>query len=163
MALQYVLDAPVEALDHTVGLRRFRWRKAVLYAQIGAERIELVLTRGCALAQAKETVCELFSIVGQNGADADWAGPLQVAQKPARIGRCLAVVDTNKDPAGRSIDGHEEVTAAALIGHLGQVFHVDVDIAGLIRFEGAVLGADVLGLEAAQVAHAVPTQTAVQP
>ena len=43
-----------------------------------------------------------------------------------------------------------------------QILHLDVDVSGLISIEAAVFGADVLGLEVAQVAHAVPAQTPIQ-
>jgi hypothetical protein len=43
-----------------------------------------------------------------------------------------------------------------------QVFHIDVDVPGLIGLEGAVLRPRCLGLEIAQVADAMPTQAAVE-
>ena len=53
--------------------------------------------------------------------------------------------------------------AAGLIGHLWQVFHVDVDVARLICLEGAVFRSGCPVLEVAQVSHALPPQAAVQP
>ena len=50
MALQDVLDPPVEALHHAVGLRPHRWREAMLDPEIGAEAVELVVARGPTLA-----------------------------------------------------------------------------------------------------------------
>jgi hypothetical protein len=44
-----------------------------------------------------------------------------------------------------------------------QVFHIDVDVSGLISLETAMLGAGLLSLEIAQVANPVPAQTAFQP
>ena len=49
-------------------------------------------------AQPEEPIGELLAIVGQDGADADRAGALQVTQKAPRIGRCLCREDT--DDAG---------------------------------------------------------------
>jgi len=43
-----------------------------------------------------------------------------------------------------------------------QVFHVDVDVSGLVSLEAAALWAGLLCLEIAQVAYTMPTQTAVQ-
>jgi hypothetical protein len=45
---------------------------------------------------------------------------------------------------------------------LRQVFHVDVDVSGLISLETAMLGAGGFDLEVAQAAHAKPAQTAIQ-
>ena len=58
----------------------------MLDAQLGAELIELVLACRGAFAQAEEPVGELLAVIGQNGADADRAGALQVAQEPSGIG-----------------------------------------------------------------------------
>jgi hypothetical protein len=44
-----------------------------------------------------------------------------------------------------------------------QVFHIDVDVSGLISLETAMLGAGLLSLEIAQVANPVPAQAAIQP
>lgn len=74
------------------------------------------------------------------------SGALQIAQEPAGVGRGLRRVDAHEDPACRPVDGHEEVAAAVLVGHLGQVFDVDVQIAGLVGLEGAVRGLGFLRL-----------------
>ena len=44
--------------------------------QFCAELVEFMLPRSYPLAQAKEAVGELFSVVSQDGSDAYWAGPL---------------------------------------------------------------------------------------
>jgi len=46
VALQDVLDAPVEPLDHAVCLRPHWWRQAMLDAEIGAKLVEFMLSRG---------------------------------------------------------------------------------------------------------------------
>jgi hypothetical protein len=46
----------------------------------------------CPLAQTKEPVGEFLAVVRENGADADRADALQVAQETSCIGRRLAVV-----------------------------------------------------------------------
>ena len=79
VALKHLLDATVEALDHAIGLRGFRWGQAVLDAQFGAELVEFVVARRGTLAQAEQAVGELLAVVGQDGANADRAGTLQVA------------------------------------------------------------------------------------
>ena len=162
VALQNLLNTTVETFDHTVGLGRLRRGQAMLDVQGGAERVELMFASRSTFAQAEEAIGELFSIISEYGADAHRAGAFQVTQEAPRIGRCLAVADTNKDPAGRSVDGHEEVTAAALIGHLWQVFHIDMDVAGLVGLERAVFWFDSLGFEIAQVADAMTSQAPVE-
>jgi len=99
----------------------------------------------------------------QNGADTDRAGALQIAQKPPRVGRRLRFEDADEHPSCGSTNGHEEIPAAVLIGHLRQVIHVDMDVSRLISLEGAVLRLLFLGREIAQVSHAMPPQAAVQP
>ncbi|CUH40984.1 hypothetical protein JSE7799_03725 [Jannaschia seosinensis] len=163
VALQDLFDPAVEALDHSVGLRRLRRGQAVVDVEGGAKRVEGVLSRGSPLAQAENAGGELLAIVGENGADADRAGALQIAQEAPCVGRGLCREDTDEDPSGRPVDGHEEVTAAGLIGHLRQVFHVDVEVARLVGLEGAVLRLGRLGLQVAQVSHAMPAQAAIQP
>jgi hypothetical protein len=92
VALQHLLDRAVEALDHTVGLRRLGRGQSVLDAQFGAELVELVFACGRALAQAEQAVGELLAprhclsdqwrsngSIGQNGPAPDRAGALQVA------------------------------------------------------------------------------------
>ena len=54
MALQDVFNPAVEPLDHAVCLWPHWWREAMLDAEIGAKLVELMLSRGRALAQAKQ-------------------------------------------------------------------------------------------------------------
>jgi len=61
VALKHLLDPAVEAFDHAVGLRRFRWGQAVLDAQFGAELVEFVVARRGTLAQAEQAVGELLA------------------------------------------------------------------------------------------------------
>ena len=100
MALKHVLDAPIEPLDHAVGLRRSWRRQAVFNVQFSAELIELMLPRCYPLSQTKQPVGELFSVVCENGADADGTGTFKIPQEAAGVGRRLIVVDADKDPAG---------------------------------------------------------------
>ena len=163
MALKYLLDPTVEAFDHAVCLGRFRRGEAVLDGELGAELVELVLARCSTLAQAKEAISELFSVVCKDRADADRAGTLQVAQEAPGIRRSLCLEDADENPSCCAVDGHEEVAPRRLVGHLGQILHVDVDVAGLVSLEAAVLGPRRLGLQVTQVADAVSAKAAVEP
>jgi len=62
VALQHVLNPAVKSLDHSVGLRRHRRCQAVVDIQNRAKLVEVMFPALCALAQAKETVGELFSV-----------------------------------------------------------------------------------------------------
>ena len=60
--LQDLLNPSVEALDHAVGLRMRRRGQAVLDGEVGAEQVELVLSRRGAFAQTEETVGEFLPV-----------------------------------------------------------------------------------------------------
>jgi hypothetical protein len=68
-----------------------------------------VRARRGAFAQAEQAVGELFSVIGQNGADADRAGALQVTQEPPGIRCSLCLEDADEDPAGGAVDGDKQV------------------------------------------------------
>lgn len=51
----------------------------------------------------------------------------------------LVLLDINEHPACSSIDGNKNIAALVLIVHLGQVLHIYMYIARLIRLEGFVL------------------------
>lgn len=44
------------------------------------------------------------------------------------------------NPTVRTIDGHEQIAALALVGHLRQIFDVDVQVARLVVLETLWLG-----------------------
>lgn len=122
-----------------------------------------MLPRSYPLAQTKELVGELLAIVCENGANADRTGALNITQEAAGIGRRLVVLDTDKDPAGGLINRNAQITARGLVLHLRKVLHVNVDVSRLVCLEAAVLGAGVLYLQIAQVAHAMTTQATIKP
>ena len=69
MALQDVFDPAIESLDHAICLRSHWWRETMLDAEISAKLVELMLSRGRALAKAKQPVGESLSVVGQYPSD----------------------------------------------------------------------------------------------
>ena len=83
-------------------------------------------------------------------------------RKRRAFGRGLRRVDAHEDPARRPVDGHEEVAAAVLVGHLGQILDVDVQVAGFVGLEGAVRGLGLLRFQRLQVAYPMPPQAAVE-
>ena len=80
VGLEHIGNAPIEALDHAVGLRRPRLGQAVLDAQGLTQLIKLMRSTGLALSAAKQTVSELFSVVCQQLADFDRARLVQRLQ-----------------------------------------------------------------------------------
>ncbi len=163
VALEHVPDPSVEPLDHAVGLRPHRWGQAMFDPEPGAEAVELMIAGRGAAAKAEEPVGELLAIVRQHAGDPHRGGALQIAQEPAGVGRSLRRMDTHEDPAGGAVDRDEQIPALLLIGHLRQVFHVDVDVAGLVCLERLVRGLRHLRLQVTEGADPMPTQASIQP
>jgi hypothetical protein len=78
MTLEDILYTPVDSLNHAVCLRRLWWGQTMVNAEFGAQRIELMFASRCTLAQAKETVSKLLTIIGKNGANAQRTGALKL-------------------------------------------------------------------------------------
>ncbi len=78
MALKDILYTPVEPLNHAVCLRRLWWGQTMVDAEFGAQRVELMFASRCTLAQAKETVSKLLTIIRKNGANAQRTRALKV-------------------------------------------------------------------------------------
>ena len=62
-----------------------------------------------------------------------------------------------------AVDRDEQRPASLRVGHLRQVLHIDVQIAGLIGLEGFVRGLWPLRLEVPQAGYAMAPQAAVEP
>ena len=162
VALQHLLDPAVEALDHTVGLRVHRWRRAVFDLQIGAELIAFMLAGGAAFAQTEQAVGEFFPIVGRYRAEPHRAGAFEVALNSTGIGGGLGFIDADEDPARRPVDRHERVTPRRFISHLRHILHVDMQLPWRVSLERLVLGPWRLRLQIAQIARPMAAQAAVQ-
>jgi len=129
VALEDVLDATVEPLNHAVGLGRFRRGQTMLDIKGRTKGIELVLADRSALAQTDEAIRELLAIVREYSADADRAGTFQVTQEAPRIGRGLGLEDADEDPTCGSVDGNEQISPRGFLSHLGQILDIHVQIA----------------------------------
>ena len=55
-----------------------------------AQLVELMLARGLATTAAKQSVCELFAVVREDGADLEWGSPAHSGQEG--FGRRLRLV-----------------------------------------------------------------------
>lgn len=137
MALQYVRDSAFEPLDHAIGLPSHPGSVSVLDAKLGSKQVELVLSTGAAFAQTERAVGEGSSVVGQHAGDHHRGRAVDVAKEPPRVGRGLRRTDAHEDRPRRPVDGHEQVAAAVVVGHLGQVFHVNMQMARFLGLEGA--------------------------
>ena len=112
-----------------------------------------MLTGGCPLAQAEKAICERFAVVCEDSADTDGASPFQVAREAAGIDCGLCIEDADKDPAGGPVYCHKEVATPVLICHLGQIFHVHMEVSGLAGLEAAVPGLRWVFFGFPQIAH----------
>ena len=162
VGLQDVCNTPIEPLHHTVGSRCSGLGQPVLYAQLLAQLIELMVAAGFAFPAGKQAVCELLAVVGQQLGDPEWTGLVQCLQEGLRTGGRLVGLELHKHPARSPINGHEQIAPAALVLHLGQVLHIHVHIARLVALEGLVCYRRLLGFEGVEVARAMAAQTAVQ-
>ena len=98
-----------------------------------------MLACGLASATAKQAVCELFAVVGEDGVNPKCCSFADGGQEGFG-GRCrLVLLDINEHPACGPINGNKDIAALVLILHLGQVLHIYMHIARLIRLEGFVL------------------------
>ena len=162
VCLEHISDTPVEALDHAIGARRAWFGQAVFNVQGLAQLIKLMVARGLALTAGKQPVSELLAVVGQNFLHLDRARLVQGIEKRSGCRCRLVALDLHKHPACGAVDGHKQIAPAGLVGHLGQVFDIDVDEPRLIAFEGFMRLSGLFGPERVEVANAVATQATVQ-
>ena len=138
----------------------------MLDVELGAEPVEVVVAGGSTATQAEQPVGELLAVVRQHPGDLHRRRALQIAQKPADVGSRPGRVDAHEHPACSAINRHEEVradrgrrcgrvrrpNAPLLIGHPGQVFDVNMQVAGFVGLEGLVRGLRRLRLQIPKVA-----------
>ena len=104
---QHLAESSIEAFDHAVGLWRLGFGQPVFDAQALVKRIELVLSRG--LAAAQQPICELFTVVRQDGSNLERHRLAHCRQEG--FGGCcrFVLLDSNEYPAGGPVDGHEHI------------------------------------------------------
>ncbi len=135
----------------------------MLDLELGAEAVELMVPRCSALAEAEQSIRELFAIVSEDPRDRHRGGTIEVAQEMARVGRRFRRLEADKDPARGAVDRHEQIPASLLVGYLWQVFDAHMQIAGLVGLEGLVRGPQRFRLQVLQPRHTMPSQTAIEP
>jgi len=162
MRSEHIGNAPIEALNHAIGSGRAWLGKAVLNAQGLAQLVKLMVARGLALTACKQPVGELFAVVGQNFLHLDRASLVQGIEKRSGCRCRLMTLDLHKHPACGAVDGHKQIAPAGFVGHLGQVFDIDVNKPRLVAFESFVRLSGFFGLERIEVANAVATQATIK-
>jgi len=140
---QNVSNAPVEALDHPVGLGPARRDEALLDAECGAALIEVAPFGRLVLSVGSKAVGEFLGVVGQARLGHERRCLVQRPEKT--FGRAGALVghEVHVYPARGAIDGHKGVAELVLVAHLWEIFDVDVHEArfmGLEGFAGTRLG-----------------------
>ena len=133
--LDQVADSPVESLDHAIRLRMAGWRQTMLNLHFGTAQIEHVTTCETLVFTGKP-IRELAAVVSENLLNLHRRGQLETAQEVGTADFGLVAVDAEVHPARRPVDGDKQIATLGLIGHLWQVFDVDVQEAGLIVLEG---------------------------
>lgn len=99
MGLEDISDAAVEALNHAVGSGCLGPRQAMLYTQLLAQQVQLMVATGLFLATGKQAISELFAVVGQQPGYLDRTRFVQGLQEclGARCG--FGRLDLHKHPA----------------------------------------------------------------
>lgn len=106
---QDIGNATVEAFHDAVGLGTPGMGPAMLDTKLCAELVELMQSSVPALALGDEAISKFLAIVGEDGADLEGGGLVQGVQETSGMGRTLAGIDPHEHPAGRKIDGHEQI------------------------------------------------------
>jgi len=162
MRFEHFSDTPVEALHHAIGSGRAWLGQAVFNVQCLAQLAKLVVARGLALTAGKQPADELFAVVSQNFLHLDRANLVQGLQERSCGSGRLVTLDLNKHPPGGAVNGYKQVPPAGFIGHLGQIFDIDVDERRLVAFEGFVKFNGLFGLDHVEVANALATQATIK-
>ena len=166
VGLQNIRYAAVEPLHHAVGSRCSGLGQPVLYAQLLAQLVKLMVASGFALSAGKQAVRELFAVAGQQLGDSDRAGLVQCLQKSLGTGPCLVGLELHEHSTRGPVDCHEQVAPLALVLHLRQLLHVHVHKAWLValeRLEGLLWRCRFQDIEVANpVAAQAPVQTRVR-
>ena len=105
---QHLADAPVEALDHAVGLRMAGLGQAMLDGVGRADLIEGMLSGGLAFSRSAEPVSELLTVVGQHLGHLERGLGQEAFQEPLGMGGTFLREDLDVDPTGGPINGGEE-------------------------------------------------------
>jgi hypothetical protein len=99
MGFQDVRDAPIEALDPSIGLRRPGSGQAMFDVQRGAQSVEFMLAAGLFVA-IKEPAGEFLAVVRQALPEADRTDADEVLQESPGAPGGLVFLDLENKPSG---------------------------------------------------------------
>ena len=102
---QDLTDAPVEALDHAVGLGMARRDGAVLKVLCGTDPVEAMLARRFALAGGSKAIGELLAVIGQDLADPKGGSLVKIGQEALGASGGLFRQDLDINPARGAVEG----------------------------------------------------------
>jgi len=159
VAIEGLAEAPVEALDHAVGLGPVGSGELVFDAVALADLVEgMSACAAVALSPARvaEAVGEFRAVVGQDGVDGMAEGLQEALQAGGYGGSAAFLDDLHVHEAGGPLDGHEDVGGLAL--QAGQVLQVHMHVA---EWRGRERLGGWLGLGRA-VRHAMALEATVQ-
>lgn len=162
VGLEDIRNAAIETLHHAIGFGRSGFGQSVLNTQRLAQLVKCVLPAGFTLFAGKQAVSELLAVVRQQLLDLDRTRLVQGLQEAAGTTSGFVGIDLHKHPAGGPVDGHKQVAALALVGHLRQILHVHVHVARLIGLEALVRLFGRGGQQRFQAAYTMATQAPVQ-
>jgi hypothetical protein len=161
---QDLADAAIETLDHAVGLGVSGLDETMIDAMESASPVKGVCAAWPAFAGRTEAIGKLLAVVGQDACDGERSGFDQAFQEALGRGGGFVPEEFDVHPARGPVDGSEQILAFGLIGHLGQVLHIDIDEARLVVLER--LGSQPLvlffGQQGLEIRDAVPAQAAVE-
>jgi len=162
VGLKRVTDPAIEALDHPVGLRLARWVQSVLNPQILVQHLKLMISTGLMFMRGKQSIGELFSVVGEQSGDLDRTCFVQGIQKAAGAGRTLVLCDLHTHPARCPINRHKQVASRGLVSHLRKILDVYLHDARHVAFKGLVNQRGGFRFERSQVPHAMAANASAQ-
>jgi len=77
-----------------------------------------MISTGLMLTLEKQSIDELFSIIGERSGDLDRTGFVQGTQKVSRTRRTLVLFDLQKHPSRRSVNRRKLVAPRDLVSHI---------------------------------------------
>ena len=162
VGVKHIADTAIEPLDHAVRFRCSRLGQTMFDIEYATQQVKFMIAAGLACARGEQAVRELLAIVGQQFSDLNRTCLVQRMQKRPSGGGSLVVLDGDKYPARGAVNGHKQIPSARLVGHLGQVLDIHVQIARLVAFEGLVRHWWDSRFKRMQITSTMATQTAVQ-
>src|SRR5512137_2430085 len=158
MGSQYLADSAIETFDHAVGLGATGRNQAMIDLLLRTDSVDGMATGRFAFALSREAVSKFLAVIGEELLNFE-RGSLDDGFEEG-LGGVSALVGLHRhiDPAGSPVDGDKQILAGRIV-ELGQIFHIDMDIARCVSLEGlgwSRLRGGALRLQRPQVFKAMP-------